>query len=256
MPGDESPARRDEDGRQELRGPLLALETSGDQGSLAVGGADGTPLGVTTLPARRRQAAEAAPAAVRILEEAGVAPDELAGVLVGAGPGSFTGVRVAAATAKGWARYLEIPLWTGSSLAAAALAGVAPDGSSASELSEGPGPLRYVLFDARGDRVYGACYRVDDAGVATVVEAHAGTVADVLDTGPDPRTVFVGAGARRHRELLERAGYMVAEEPWGDPSARSLLVLAGRAPSLLARAGPTWEPTYVRASNAERSWNG
>ena len=71
-----------------------------------------------------RQAGHASrliPTIEEVLEDAGVDRDEIAGVLVGAGPGSFTGVRVAAATAKGLHRSLGVPVWGISSLRAAAM---------------------------------------------------------------------------------------------------------------------------------------
>ena len=84
-----------------------------------------------------------------LLEELGATVGDLAGLVVGAGPGSFTGLRVGAATAKGMVRALGIPLWAFSSLAGAA---ASVDGD--------PLRPRCVLFDARGDRVYAASYRI------------------------------------------------------------------------------------------------
>jgi tRNA threonylcarbamoyladenosine biosynthesis protein TsaB len=66
-------------------------------------------------------------------------------VIVGAGPGSFTGVRVAAATARGLAHGLGVPLYAYSSLAAVAME-TGLDGNVC------------ALFDARRGEVYAACY--------------------------------------------------------------------------------------------------
>ena len=80
-----------------------------------------------------------------------LAPLISAVLLVGAGPGSFTGIRVGVGTAKGMAWALGIPLWAFSSLAGAAAA-----------VEVEPIRPRAVLFDARGDRLYAAAYRIQD----------------------------------------------------------------------------------------------
>src|SRR3954466_15686967 len=132
--------------------PYLGLETSGALGTaaVAVGGAVRSEL---ELPTSGKHASELIPAVDAVLREAGIGRTELAGIVVGRGPGSFTGVRISGATGKGIAHALGVPLWAISSLEAAAFAD--PAGH----------PVRCVLFDARADRVYAACYRVDARGV-------------------------------------------------------------------------------------------
>ena len=233
-------------------GPLLlALDTSSDRGSVAVG--RGAVVLARAAPAARTgQAATLVPVVAEVLREAGVAREDIRGIVVGEGPGSFTGVRVAGATAKGLARGLGVPLWAGSSLAAAALGPWTP-GSVAAP------PVRYVLFDARADRVYGACYRVDpDTGRAEeIVAPHGGALGTVLE-GPVPDgAVFTGDAAWRHRARLEEAGHAVGGPPLGQPSADALLAWWAAHPEDEPVADTdTWEPRYVRASNAERAWAG
>jgi tRNA threonylcarbamoyl adenosine modification protein YeaZ len=166
----------------------------------------------------------------------------LSAIVVGEGPGSFTGVRVAAATAKGLSRSLGVPLWAVSSLAAAALA--VDDGS-----------IRYALFDARAERVYGACYRVGDNAVEMLVPPHAGDLRDVLG-GDVPRgTTFVGDGSEKHRIAIERAGFPVGTPDPDVPLAVGLLEFVRRAPDYAGVPDVAmWEPEYVRVSGAERLW--
>ena len=231
---------------------VLALETSGEPGTVAVGTAVGQILAERSLEERRQHAARLVPTVALALEAAGVGREELAGVVVGEGPGSFTGVRVAAATAKGLCLALGIPLRAVSSLVAAALA----ERDSGAE-EDRPPAIRYVLFDARGDRVYGACYGMGSAGVETLVPPHAGTVRDVLAGDVPPGAVFVGEGALRHQGPIHGAGFGVGPPPLGGPAARGLLrylALHPDTPAVDARA--TWEPAYLRASNAEREWRG
>jgi tRNA threonylcarbamoyl adenosine modification protein YeaZ len=200
-------------------------------------------LSSVLIEERLEQAARLVPAIDEALRAAGVARTSLAGVLVGEGPGSFTGVRVAAATAKGLAHALELPLRAVSSLAAAALAHDA-------------GPVRYVLFDARGDRVYGACYGVGSAGVRELVPPHPGTLRDALAGDVPAGAVFVGDGARRHRAAIEGAGYPVGPGVGARSLAEGLLGWLALSPEASPVSDASaWEPSYVRASSAEPRWS-
>lgn len=221
-------------------GMIVAFDTSGPIGSVTVA-AGGDVLAREVLARQGAHASALLPAIDDVLEEAGVDRDELCGIVVGEGPGSFTGVRVAAATAKGLGHALGIPLRAVSSLAAAALA-------------VRTGPVRYALFDARGERVYGACYGVGSEELEQMVAPHAGELRDVLGGDVPAGAVFLGDGAVRHRGVIEGAGFSVVEP---DP----VLTLADGLIEYVARTGvapvsdlASWEPEYVRASSAERLW--
>jgi tRNA threonylcarbamoyladenosine biosynthesis protein TsaB len=225
-------------------GRYLALDTSGDVGYVAVS-SGATVVARTRLDRRGQHAARLVPAVAAMLDEAGLEPRHLDGIVVGDGPGSFTGVRVAAATAKGMAAALRIPLWAVSSLAAAAL----------SDPGSGGPAVRYVLFDARVDRVYAACYGVGSVGVETLVPPHASTLREVLGGGVPAGAEFVGDGAERHRRAIEDVGFPVRVPPHGKPTADALLRFMALCPDTPAVASPgTWEPRYLRAANAEREW--
>ena len=220
---------------------LLALDTSTPVGSVAVAG----PEGVVARAVLTRQAAHASglvPAVGEVLDAAGLERTALEGLVVGEGPGSFTGVRVAAATAKGLSAALDLPVWAVSSLAAAALAGAGAT-------------VRYVLFDARAERVYAACYGVGSSRVETMVPVHATELRDLLDDDVPAGAVFFGDGATKHRAVLEGAGYAVAPDSGSASLADGLIRWVRRDPErppLDDVAG--WEPEYVRASGAERLW--
>ena len=214
-------------------GFYVAFDTAGQVGSVAVS-RGGDVLARVVLEERGRHAAGLVPAIGETLDQAGVDAEELSGIIVGEGPGSFTGVRVAAATAKGLAAGWNVPLWAVSSLAAGALA------------AQGAG-VRYVLFDARGDRVYGACYGVGSVGVQTLAPPHGGTLRDVLSESVAAGAVFMGDGAVQHRAVIESAGFRVEDEPAGVPSGDALirfLALHPEAPPIPDVGA--WEPRYVR----------
>jgi tRNA threonylcarbamoyladenosine biosynthesis protein TsaB len=234
----------------------LALDTSGPLGSVALG-SGARVLARGFLDRQGRHAAEMIPRISECLSEAGAAMADLAGVVVGAGPGSFTGVRVAAATAKGIAHALRIPLWPFSSLEAAAVSERVI--SALPGLPSGAPPARtdrarYVLFDARGDRVYAACYELRAEGVEEVIPPHATRIRALLEEDVPPGTWFAGDGAVRHESMLRSAGHAVLPPPAGMPTADGLLHLLSLHPERGPAPDPgRWEPDYVKASSAERA---
>ena len=105
--------------------------------------------------ARRASNTQLLPRIDAALAEHGVAREDIACVAVGRGPGSFTGVRIAMATAKGIASALEVPLVGVSSLDA-----VAWNAWAAGER----GPLS-VVADAMRKDVYPVRYLLNDTGI-------------------------------------------------------------------------------------------
>ena len=247
-------------------GLYLALDTSTPLGSVCLG------MGARVLARRviRGQGSHSSdliPTIDRVLGAAGANLSELAGLVVGGGPGSFTGVRVAAATAKGLAHALDLPLWAVSSLEAGAATVDVDEAEPFDDVDEAttlPGerspPLseeertwpRYVLFDARGDRVYGACYRPTDGGLEALVPPHATTMGDLLSDDL-PYSVFAGDGAHRHKDEILGAGLSLLPLPFGMPTAAGLLRVVANTPSRAPVENVArWEPEYLRSSSAER----
>jgi tRNA threonylcarbamoyl adenosine modification protein YeaZ len=117
------------DGRRDW---LLAIDTATSQAIVAAGALDGTPIGITTWAAGRTHGGQLLPAIGRLHGEANLRRSRIRGVIVGTGPGAFTGLRVGIATAKAIAHELRVPIVgisTGEALlgaAAAAEVAVAP----------------------------------------------------------------------------------------------------------------------------------
>ncbi|TVP44312.1 MAG: tRNA (adenosine(37)-N6)-threonylcarbamoyltransferase complex dimerization subunit type 1 TsaB [Gemmatimonadales bacterium] len=257
-------------------GPVLAFDTSSDLGSVALL-VDGEILGRRFLPDRGRQAALLVPRIREALEASNLAPSDLSGLVVGRGPGSFTGVRIAAATARGLSHALGLPVWTFSSLQAGAasygaLAGElggdtpsalpvnppAPARTARLDLSaEAEGLPRFVLFDARADRLYGGCWRFHADRVEELAPPAALTLDDFLDLDLPPHLLLCGSGAHRHAEVLEAHDHRILPYPAGLPLAEGLLRLfqlrGNRNPE---RPGSAWEPDYLRPSQPEREARG
>src|SRR4051812_6985793 len=98
---------------------LLAIDTSTLTASAAV--LDGGRIVVERHAAATQTSEALLPLVDEVLREAGLAPTQLDALACGAGPGSFTGLRIGLATAKGLCFALGKPLLAVSSLAALAL---------------------------------------------------------------------------------------------------------------------------------------
>ena len=95
------------DGRR--RG-ILAIDTATSRVVIATGSPDGVADGLSWWAAGHRHGETLLPSIGRFLGEQNLRRSRLVGIVVGTGPGTFTGLRVGMATAKGMAHGLGIPL--------------------------------------------------------------------------------------------------------------------------------------------------
>ena len=154
-----------------------------------------------------------------LLRAAGIAPAELDALAVGIGPGSFTGVRMGLAAARGLALALDVPVAGVSTLAA--LRAGAPDA--------------VPLIDAKRHELF--------------VEQNGKIVALPAAAYEAPGRTCVGDGALRYRDHLEATGATVP------PDDSELHVPRARFHAQLAQhfaSADSIEPVYVRAPDADR----
>ena len=215
---------------------MLALDTSTGLGSVAVGVGDRL-LAEVVVGVSARYSESLLPAIDYALRASSLEPGALGGIVVSGGPGSFTGLRIAAATAKGLCHSLGVPLYAYSGLMAAAASVGAADRPVC------------ALFDARRGEVYAACYRFPGfSGVETLVEPTADRLDAVLARCAGYEPIFTGDGAERNRAELEAAGARVVPGFLRAPRGGALLWLAQVAADAgRVRDPAAWEPEYVRA---------
>jgi tRNA threonylcarbamoyladenosine biosynthesis protein TsaB len=192
---------------------ILALDTATAVATTALV-RDGAVLGErASVPIRVLEDVDA------LLRDAGLEPRELDGIVVGTGPGSFTGVRLGLGAVRGLAFALDLPVAGVSTLQA--LAAAAPD--------------TVPVIDAKRREVF-----VEQDGAVVALPAAAFEA---------PGRVCVGDGALRYREHLEATGAIVPldDDERHVPRARFHAALAGEF-------GPAEriEPVYVRAPDADR----
>lgn len=139
----------------------------------------------------RRHSALLLPMIESLLAEAEVGLERLDGIGFGAGPGSFTGVRIATGVAHGLALATGLPLAPVSTLAALAL----------QALDEHRADQVYAGLDARMSEVYWGVYQRDGAGVRLVAAERVGP-ARAVATGHDTPAVGIGSAWDVHGDTL------------------------------------------------------
>ncbi len=186
---------------------FLCLDTSTPTARVALLGGDGAVLFASEATAERHSGHVMALCAAA-LKAGGLAPSELAGIACGGGPGSFTGLRVGLAAAKGLALPTGVPLFVVSSLEALALDLLA-DG--------GDGMLAVPCLDAGKGEVYAAAYVWDEARLVREVAPSVRLAPVELKTwlaalpGAAAPPALAGNGLERHRAALAGGHFEIAD---------------------------------------------
>ena len=180
-----------------------------------------------------------------LLKTCGYTPEDVTDVAVAAGPGSFTGVRIGVAAAKGFSWGRELPCWGASTLEAMALG-----------LGAWQGYICPVM-DARREQVYNALFRVCNGELTRLQPDRAISLADLAEELKNlQEPIFlVGDGSNLcYNTLQEQVPMLICPPEHCMHQRASGVALAAKA--MMARGescdGNALAPNYLRLSQAER----
>lgn len=180
-----------------------------------------------------------------LLDEAGLALREIDAIAFGRGPGSFTGVRIAAGVAQGLALSRELPLIPISTLAALSL----------EALEENPDATALAAIDARIGEVYFGSFRVKMGDVLEPIDPEVVILPDMVRTSSSGDRIGTGSGWMSYRNELAAA--------LGQPDIMILVDRYPKASSIVRLAAPEFrmghlmdpaaiEPVYLRNEVARK----
>lgn len=212
-----------------MDGLTLALDAAAGEGTIAIFRA-GECIAERTVEMRSSADERFLPAVIATIDAASVSRAELARIVCGGGPGSFTSLRVVGAVAKGLAQGLGLPLFAVPSLALIV---------AADERTRVPGARWLATLDAMRDERYLALVTIGADGSVERYESRGlAPTADVPARAAEAGAIAIGP-QEAHRAA---------------PHARGV----GRLGALLRSAGPVdlaaWEPVYGRLAEAQVKW--
>lgn len=224
---------------------ILGIDSSGLVASVALM-SEGILAGEYTIHNKKTHSQTLLPMIADMLEMAEVKPEELDCVAVSAGPGSFTGLRIGASTAKGLAWTLGIPIVPVSSLMGLA--------ANVTERET----LVCPIMDARRGQVYYGIYRITDGIPDVLAEPDADAVETVLEKvkAMGDRVIFLGDGVPVFQEIIQEKceievefSHAVNRYQRGAGIARLGELLFEKGEYVTAAE---FAPVYLRKSQAER----
>ena len=161
-------------------------------------------------------------------------------IAVTIGPGSFTGIRIGTAIAKGLAYSLKKPIVGVNELDVLA------------HMGENREDIIVPLIDARKERVYFSKYRYVDSILLREEEYKDGDLRDVLEELKGKKVTFIGDGATVNEKLINE----ILEKDYNIYSKANSIPRAGVAAQISLHLPEdnlyTLEPLYVNKSQAER----
>ena len=226
---------------------ILGVDSSGLTASVSVY-EDGKIIAVNSVNNNKTHSQTLLPMIDYVMKQAELEPEELDAIATACGPGSFTGLRIGAATVKGLSLALDIPVIPVSTLEGLAYNAVGMDG------------IVCPVMDARRGQVYTAAYRFKGDSYEEIISKRAvpvGELADELDAlRGDKRIIFLGDGVNVHEEFIrehfgKNAYIVLPHHRLQDASSvavlGAMLFKDGKYVS-----GDAFEREYLRLAQAER----
>ncbi|MCT4619751.1 MAG: tRNA (adenosine(37)-N6)-threonylcarbamoyltransferase complex dimerization subunit type 1 TsaB [Marinisporobacter sp.] len=226
---------------------ILALDTSSIVATVAVMD-DDQLIGEYIINHKRTHSQKLMPMIEELLKSCELAIKDMDIIAVAKGPGSFTGLRIGVATAKGLAHAVDIPVVGISTLDALAFN---------MPFSEG---IICPILDARRSQVYTAVYKWDDETLNNIEEPIAISIEELVEKllkRPE-KVVFLGDGIKANKEYLieklkDRAVFPPNSVKMQRASSVAQLAME-RAKNGEVENYYELVPTYLRKSEAERQY--
>ena len=223
---------------------ILAFETTAKAGSVALW-QDGILLAESYQNTGLTHSQTLLKMAEDMIASCGLTPQQMEAVAVAAGPGSFTGVRIGVAAAKGFAWGLEIPCCGVSTLEAMAENFGAYDG------------FVVPVMDARRSQVYNAVFRAEKGVLTRITEDRAISLEELgkeLETMEQPVYLVGDGSGLTYRTLQAQVKNLILppEHKLHQRAAGVALVASRMLESGEICDGAALTPNYLRLSQAER----
>ena len=220
---------------------ILAIDTATQVSSVAVAD-EGRLLAELTMQGKLTHSETLLPHIEQVLKMAAVAKEDLTGIAISNGPGSFTGLRIGLAAAKAMSYVLNIPLVGVSTLQALAY-----------QLPV-PGVRLMCLLDAQKGNAYVESYRWENSSLQVVEPVKVAKISEiVVNCAQIGEQVILLGDAVQKKELPANVSTAMPHIVMPRAACVAMLgqekLLAGETDNVM-----DLEPVYIRRSEAEVLW--
>ena len=224
---------------------ILAFESSAKAASTALL-SDGLLLAEYTQNSGQTHSRTLMQMAKDMLTSCDLTPQDIGAVAVAAGPGSFTGVRIGMACAKGFAWGLQLPLYGVSTLEAMVRGAAYADG------------IWCACMDARKQQIYNAVFAMEQGVLRRVTEDRALAISELAQelAGEKVPIWLVGDGAKLTAETLAGGGLplqLLPEQLRQQHASGVALCAMARIEAGDPGDAAALSPNYLRMAQAERT---
>ncbi len=224
---------------------LLAFESSAKAASTALL-SDGALLAEYTQNSGQTHSRTLMEMAKDMLTNCGLTPQDIDAVAVAAGPGSFTGVRIGMACAKGFAWGRQLPLYGVSTLEAMVRGAAYADG------------IWCACMDARKQQIYNAVFAMEQGVLRRVTEDRALAIFELAQelAGEKAPIWLVGDGAKLTADTLAGSGlllHLLPEQLRQQHASGVALCAMARIEAGDPGDAAALTPNYLRMAQAERT---
>ena len=224
---------------------ILGIDSSGLVASAAIAD-EKNIIAEFTVNNKQTHSQTLLPMIEKVVDMSGIELEQIDAIAIAAGPGSFTGLRIGSATAKGIGLALKKPIVSIPTLEGLAYRVSVFDG------------IICPIMDARRNQVYTGIYKMDKGNLVCLSEQKAVDIHEIMEELEkyDDKVIFLGDGVEVQRDTIEKEfkkEYCFAPIHLSKQSAAAVAVLGeiyfnqGKAEDAAEH-----KPIYLRKSQAER----